>query len=62
MSRKEDAIELMKRVMNGDSYLTYKEIAKITGYHEKYLLKLNYFFYFDKISRLKVKFFIKEGL
>ena len=40
MSRKEDAIGLMKRVMNGDSYLTYKEIAKITGYHEKYLLKL----------------------
>ena len=40
MSRKEDAIELMKRVMNGDSYLTYKEIAEITGYHEKYLLKL----------------------
>ena len=30
----------MKRVMSGDSYLTYKEIAKITGYHEKYLLKL----------------------
>lgn len=40
MSRKQDAIDLMKRVMNGDSYLTYKEIAKITGYHEKYLLKL----------------------
>ena len=40
MSRKQDAIDLMKRVMNGDSYLTYKEVAKITGYHEKYLLKL----------------------
>ena len=40
MSRKEDAIELMKRVMSGESYLNYKEIAKITGYHEKYLLKL----------------------
>ena len=40
MSRKQDAIDLMKKVMNGDSYLTYKEIAKITGYHEKYLLKL----------------------
>ena len=40
MSRKQDAIDLMKRVMNGESYLTYKEIAKITGYHEKYLLKL----------------------
>ena len=40
MSRKADAIELMKRVMSGESYLNYKEIAKITGYHEKYLLKL----------------------
>ena len=40
MSRKQDAIDLMKKVMTGESYLTYKEIAKITGYHEKYLLKL----------------------
>ena len=30
----------MKKVMEGNSYLTYKEIAEITGYHEKYLLKL----------------------
>ena len=36
MSRKTDAVELMKRVMKGESYLTYKEIAKIKGYHEKY--------------------------
>ena len=40
MSRKQDAIDLMKLVMNKESYLTYKEIASITGYHEKYLLKL----------------------
>lgn len=40
MSRKEDAIKLMEKVIEGDSYLTFKEIAKITGYHEKYLLKL----------------------
>ena len=40
MSRKQDAINLMKKVMNGESYLNYKEIAEITGYHEKYLLKL----------------------
>lgn len=40
MSRKEEAVKLMGKVMNGESYLTYKEIAKITGYHEKYLLKL----------------------
>ena len=40
MGRKEEAVKLMKKAMNGESYLTYKEIAKITGYHEKYLLKL----------------------
>lgn len=40
MSRKEEAVKLMKKAMTGESYLTYKEIAKITGYHEKYLLRL----------------------
>ena len=40
MNRKEKAISLIKKVMNGESYLTYKEIAELTGYHEKYLLKL----------------------
>lgn len=40
MSRKQNAVDLMKKVMSGESYLTYKEIAQITGYHEKYLLKL----------------------
>ena len=40
MSRKQDAVDLMKKVMSGESYMTYKEIAQVTGYHEKYLLKL----------------------
>lgn len=40
MSRKENAVELMKKAISGESYLTFKEIAHITGYHEKYLLKL----------------------
>ena len=40
MSRKEEAVELIKMVKAGKSYLNYKDIAKITGYHEKYLLKL----------------------
>ena len=40
MSRKQEAVKLMEMVMNGESYLTYKEIAEITGYHEKYLLRL----------------------
>ena len=38
--KKKKAVELMQKVINNESYLTYKEIAKITGYHEKYLLKL----------------------
>lgn len=40
VKRLEQAVDLIKKVINGESYLTYKEIAKITGYHEKYLLKL----------------------
>lgn len=40
MTRKQKAVDLMTKVINGESYLTYKEIAKMTGYHEKYLLKL----------------------
>ena len=40
MTRKEQAVDLIKKVPSGESYLTYKEIAKLTGYHEKYLLKL----------------------
>lgn len=40
MSRKEDAVALIKASLNGETYLNYKEIARITGYHEKYLLKL----------------------
>lgn len=40
MSRKQDAVNLMQDVLDGKSYLTFKEIAQITGYHEKYLLKL----------------------
>lgn len=38
--KKEQAIELIKKVMSGESYLTYKELSDITGYHEKYLLKM----------------------
>lgn len=40
MSKKQEAVDLIKMVMNDQSYLTYKEIAKITGYHEKYIFKL----------------------
>ena len=40
MSRKEEAVKMMKSKMSNDSFYTYKEIAEITGYHPKYLLKL----------------------
>ena len=37
MDRKEEAV---KRKMNHESFLSYIEIAEITGYHPKYILKL----------------------
>ena len=40
MDRKEDAVKLIKRKMNKESFLSYIEIAEITGYHPKYILKL----------------------
>ena len=40
MSRKSDAIDLIAKKINGDTFLSYEEIASITGYHPKYILKL----------------------
>lgn len=40
MDRKEEAVKLIKRKMNNESFLSYIEIAEITGYHPKYILKL----------------------
>ena len=37
---KKDAEDLIKKKLNHQSFLTYKEIAEITGYHQKYILKL----------------------
>ena len=34
---KEEAIKLIKKKLNKESYLTYNEIAKICGYHPKYI-------------------------
>ena len=49
-NRKREAVELIKRTLANESFLNYKEIAKITGYHEKYLLKLKKDVEEDKIS------------
>lgn len=40
MGRKQEAIDLINKKIKGDSFLTYKEIADITNYHPKYILKL----------------------
>lgn len=37
---KKDAAMLIHQKLQGDSFLTYKEIAEVTGYHPKYILKL----------------------
>lgn len=40
MSRKEEAVELINKKIKGETFLSYIEIAQITGYHPKYILKL----------------------
>lgn len=40
MTRKEEAAKLIKDKLNKKSFLSYIEIAEITGYHPKYILKL----------------------
>ena len=40
MTKKEEAVKLIKEKLNNQTFLTYKEIATITGYQPKYILKL----------------------
>lgn len=40
MGNKKEAVKLIKRKLNKESFLSYIEIAEITGYHPKYILKL----------------------
>lgn len=40
MKKKEEAIKLIIKKLNGESYLSYDEIAEITSYHPKYIFKL----------------------
>lgn len=37
---KQEAINLIKKKLNNESFLSYVEIGELTGYHEKYILKL----------------------
>lgn len=40
MRDKKEAIRLLKKKETGNCFLSYKEIAEITGYHVKYIFKL----------------------
>ncbi len=40
MKNKKEAIRLLNKKENDTCFLTYKEIAEITGYHIKYIFKL----------------------
>ena len=40
MSNKKYAVKLIIDKLNKKTFLTYKEIAELTGYHPKYILKL----------------------
>ena len=40
MNRKEEAVSLINKKLNGETLMSYEDIATITGYHPKYVLKL----------------------
>ena len=40
MSNRQEAIKMIKNKIDGNSYYTFEEIAEITGYHPKYILKM----------------------
>ena len=40
MNRKEEAVKLINKKLNGETFMSYEEIATVTGYHPKYVLKL----------------------
>lgn len=50
MYKKIEAAKLIADKIRGKTYLTYKEIADITGYHPKYILKLKREILSGKIS------------
>lgn len=40
MTKKQEAVDLINKKLRKEAYYSYKEIAEITGYHPKYILKL----------------------
>ncbi len=50
MNRKEEAFKLIKKKLDGKTFLSYEEIATVTGYHPKYILRLKKEILNDSIS------------
>jgi len=40
MTKRQEAINMIKNKLAGKSFFTYEEIAQATGYHPKYILKM----------------------
>lgn len=40
MNRKEEAVKLITKKLDGKTFMSYEEIATVTGYHPKYILRL----------------------
>ena len=40
MKNKEEVLKLLRKMESGECFLSYQEIADITGYHVKYIFKL----------------------
>lgn len=40
MKDKKKAVDLIKKKINGETFLTYEEISTLTGYNVKYLFKI----------------------
>ncbi len=40
MNRKEEAVNLINKKLNGQTFMSYEDIATVTGYHPKYILRL----------------------
>ena len=40
MNKKEQAADLIIKKLNNESFMSYVDIASVTGYHPKYILKL----------------------
>lgn len=40
MNRKEEAVKLINKKIRGETFMSYEEIATVSGYHPKYILKL----------------------